>query len=104
MAQWFLYMVRCSNSALYTGITTDVDRRSAEHRSGNSKSAKYIRFSASVKLVYQVRLGSRSLASKAEYWVKKLPKVEKEAIVRGKFSRNRLLRFLEIEPPDPEIE
>jgi len=104
MADWFLYIIRCSNKALYTGITTDVERRTMEHRSGSRKSAKFIRFSASVELVYQVKLGSRSMASKAEYWIKQLSKAEKEAIVQDKLSSSRLMQFLKIAPPDPDTE
>ena len=100
MADWFVYMVRCGNNALYTGITTDVERRTAEHLSGNRRSAKYIRFSTSVELVYQVKLGHRRLAARAEYRIKQLTKADKETIVREAFPGPRLLRFLEIEP-DP---
>ncbi len=94
MADWFVYMVRCRNNALYTGMTTDVERRTAEHRSGRRRSAKYTRFSAAVELVYQVQLEDRSLAARAEYRIKQLTKADKETIVREGFSGRRLLLFL----------
>ena len=94
MADWFVYMIRCRNNALYTGMTTDVDRRTAEHRSGSRRSAKYTRFSAAVKRVYQVKLADRRLAARVEYRIKQLTKADKETIVRERFSGPRLLRFL----------
>jgi putative endonuclease len=98
MADWFVYMIRCSNNALYTGITTDVERRTAEHRSGNRRSAKYTRFSAAVERVYQVKLKDRRLAARVEYRIKQLTKADKETIVQEGFSGPRLLRFLKLEP------
>ena len=104
MADWFVYMVRCSNNALYTGITTDVERRAAEHRARTRKAARYIRFSTSVELAYQVRLGTRSLAARAEYRIKQLAKADKETIAREAYSRRRLLRFLKMTFPEPDTE
>ncbi len=94
MADWFVYMIRCRSNALYTGITTDVEKRTAEHRSGNRRSAKYIRFSAAVERVYQVKLEDRRLAARVEYRIKQLTKADKETIVREAFSGPRLLLFL----------
>jgi len=76
---WFLYLIRCKDGSLYTGITTDVDRRFAEHQSG--KGAKYLRGKTPLTLVFQQKIGSRSAALKAEASIKKLSKVEKEAII-----------------------
>jgi len=44
MNNWFLYLIRCRNGRLYTGITTDVERRFEEHRSGKKKGSKYLRY------------------------------------------------------------
>jgi len=78
---WFVYMIRCMDGSLYTGITTDVARRFAEHQSG--KGAKYLRGRTPLILVFQQDVGSRSAALKAEAAIKKLPRDEKEAIVRS---------------------
>jgi len=78
---WFLYLIRCKDGALYTGITTDVDRRFAEHQSG--KGAKYLRGKAPLTLAFQQKIGSHSAALKAEASIKKLSKAEKEAIINS---------------------
>jgi len=77
--EWFLYMVRCKGGHLYTGITTDVERRFAEHQSG--KGAKYLRGKVPLELVFQQQIGSRSEALKIEALIKKWPKADKEKII-----------------------
>jgi len=67
---------------LYTGITTDVARRFAEHQENNSAGAKYLRGRGPLMLVFQKKLGSRSLALGVESKVKKLPKARKEELIR----------------------
>ena len=84
MTGWFLYMIRCRDGSLYTGITTDVARRFAKHQ-GNT-GAKYLRGRKPLTLVFQKDLGNKSLALAVEIEVKKLPKVRKEEIVKsGKY-------------------
>jgi len=78
-SQWFLYMVRCKGDVLYTGITTDVKRRFAEHQSG--KGAKFLRGKTPLALVFQQEIGSHSDALKLELIVKKWSKAEKENVV-----------------------
>lgn len=80
-AEWYLYMVRCRDGNLYTGIATDIDRRLADHQSG--KGAKYLRGRSPLKLAFKTKIGSRSLALKAEQLIKKLPKCEKERMVES---------------------
>jgi putative endonuclease len=82
MSEWYLYIVRCRNGSLYTGITTDVDRRFAEHRTGSDAGAKYLRGRGPLALVFQKKLGSRKLALSMESKVKKLSKTRKEELVR----------------------
>jgi len=77
---WFLYMLRCRNGNLYTGISTDVARRLAQHESG--KGAKFLRGKGPLELVYQKQIGSRSDALKAESTIKKLTKTEKEKLLQ----------------------
>jgi len=79
ITDWFLYMVRCKNGHIYTGISTDVERRFAEHQAG--KGAKYLRGKGPLKLVYQKKIGSRSEALKAEISMKKMSKSDKEKTI-----------------------
>jgi len=78
---WFLYMIRCKGNMLYTGITTDVERRFKEHISG--KGAKFLRGKAPLDLVYQKEIGSHSDALKEEIRIKKLSKAAKEAMIQN---------------------
>ena len=78
---WYLYIVRCADTALYTGITTDVVRRLAEHREG--KGAKYLRGKGPLQLVFAVEAGSRAQALRMEVKLKRLDRCDKEAIAQG---------------------
>ena len=84
MKYWFLYVIRCKNGRLYTGITTDVERRFAEHTSNDKKGAKYLRGKAPLTLVIKKKIGSKSTALQIEARVKKLSKIKKEMFVVGK--------------------
>ena len=90
MNNWFLYLIRCRNGRLYTGITTDVERRFEEHESGNKKGSKYLRGKTPLKLVMKKRVGNRSMALKVEAKVKKLPKTKKELLVDGKIKMREI--------------
>ena len=81
---WHLYLVRCHDGSLYTGITTNVARRFAEHQGNNGAGAKYLRGRGPLMLVFQKKLGSRSLALGVESKVKKLSKARKEDLMRSK--------------------
>jgi len=83
MTNWYLYIIRTRSGELYTGITTDVKRRFAEHKEGGVKAARYLRGRGPLSLVFSQEVGSRSAASKAEWAVKQLPKEDKEALVTG---------------------
>jgi len=84
MNNWFLYLIRCRNGRLYTGITTDVERRFGEHESGDKKGSKYLRGKTPLTLVLKKRVGDKSVALKIEAKVKKMPKTKKELLVDGK--------------------
>jgi len=84
MNNWFLYLIRCRNGRLYTGITTDVERRFGEHESGDKKGSKYLRGKTPLTLVLKKRVGDKSMALKIEAKVKKMPKTKKELLVDGK--------------------
>lgn len=79
--KWYVYMVRCADNSLYTGIATDVERRLQEHNNSETLGAKYTRARRPVRLVYQEEVSSRSAASKREYAVRKLVKRDKETLV-----------------------
>lgn len=88
---WFLYLIRCRDGHLYTGITTDVDRRLQEHSRG-PRGARFLRGRGPLTLAYQARVGSRGEALRAEYRVKQLRRVQKEALVNGRIELISLLR------------
>jgi len=80
-SEWFLYMVECADGRVYTGITTDVHRRFAEHSEGGIKGAKALRGKGPLKLVFQQQMLNRSTASIAESAIKKLPKKQKLLLI-----------------------
>ena len=92
MFYWYLYLVRCRDGSLYTGITTDVARRFTEHQENRGAGAKYLRGRGPLILVFQKRLGSRSLALGVESKVKKLSKARKEELIRTKKHFNKILK------------
>jgi len=77
---WHLSMLRLPNGMLYTGITTDVARRLAQHQAG--KGAKALRGKGELTLAFHCRVGDRSTALRLEYRVKQLSKIQKERLVR----------------------
>ena len=81
MADWYVYVVRCSDNSLYTGITIDVERRIDEHNNNNRLGAKYTRARRPVTLVYSETLASKSEAAKRESAIKQLTKDEKEQMI-----------------------
>ena len=76
---WYLYILRCGDGSLYTGITTDVPRRLEAHRQG--KGAKYTRGRGPLTLCHAELCGTHSEALKRELAVKALPKGEKERLI-----------------------
>ncbi|MCK5893315.1 MAG: GIY-YIG nuclease family protein [Endozoicomonadaceae bacterium] len=89
MSEWYIYIIRCAKGTLYTGITTDVERRFREHSSGN-KGARYLRGRAPLKLVFHSVLPSRVEALKLEAKIKKLTHPHKEALIAGKVVMDEL--------------
>ena len=75
-----MYMLRCGDGSLYTGITTDVERRVAVHNSG--KGAKYTRSRLPVTVVYQEKLPDKSAALRRELEIKSLTRGEKLKLIR----------------------
>lgn len=79
---WYVYMLRCGDGTLYTGVTDDVERRLAAHRAW--KGAKYTRGRGPLELVYQEQVPDKSAALRREYQIKRLPKQEKEGLIAKK--------------------
>lgn len=78
---WHVYIVRCSDHSLYTGIATDVDARLRQHNAGNG--ARYTRSRLPVVLVYREPAADRSAASKREYAIKQMTAADKRRLVNG---------------------
>ena len=78
---WFVYMLRCADDSLYTGITTDVSRRCDQHNAG--KASRYTRSRLPSRLVYDESVTSRSLALKREAFIKALSRIEKESLIQS---------------------
>ena len=79
--QWYVYILRCSDDTLYTGITDDLTKRIAAHNAG--KGAKYTRGRGPVCLCYQEEAESYSAALRREIRIKRLSRAEKLALIRG---------------------
>ena len=88
---WFVYVLRCGDGTLYTGISTDVERRIREHEGIADKGAKYLKGRAPLSLAFQYAVADRSTASKLEYRIKRLSRDEKEALIGGDFELHKLL-------------
>jgi putative endonuclease len=78
---WFIYLVRNNRNALYTGITTDVERRFCEHQSSGPKAAKALKGKGPLSLEFSYPVENRVVASQLEYRIKKLSKVKKEQLI-----------------------
>jgi len=81
--EYFIYILRCSDDTLYTGITTDIKRRVEEHN-GSVKGAKYTKLRRPVVLVYSENSENRSSASKREYAIKKMSRSSKLELIDAK--------------------
>jgi predicted GIY-YIG superfamily endonuclease len=77
---WFVYLLRCADTSLYTGITKDLNRRFQQHNDGIA--SRYTRSRLPVELVYQEAQASRGSALKREAAIKALPRRKKESLVR----------------------
>lgn len=83
MQPWYVYIIRCSDASLYTGVTTDVERRFAEHKEGGRKGSKYARAKIPIKVVHVEICTSRSEAQKREYVIKQMTRAAKEELIKG---------------------
>ena len=82
---WFVYLVRCADQSLYTGIAKDLDRRLAQHNAG--KASRYTRSRLPVTLAYREKQPSQSVALKRELAIKALTRRQKEALIQSAATR-----------------
>ncbi|KKQ95862.1 MAG: Excinuclease ABC C subunit domain protein [Candidatus Woesebacteria bacterium GW2011_GWB1_43_14] len=80
---YFVYILRTSANTLYIGQTNDLEKRIKEHKNKTAKSAKYIRYFTSFKLVYSEKYKTRKEAMQREIQLKKWPRANKESLVHG---------------------
>lgn len=94
---WHLYIIRCGDDTLYTGITTDVVRRFGEHECGGHRAAKYLRGRGPLRLVAQIEVGDRTKAARLEYCVKALTRSEKERLIDRPILLQTMVEAIEID-------
>lgn len=83
MADWYLYIIRTAGNTLYTGVTTDVARRLAEHRAGGPRCARSLRGRGPLELAFSQAVGNRSRAQTLEWHVKRWSRRRKDELIRG---------------------
>ena len=88
---YYTYMIRCRDNSIYTGITTDLTRRFEEHLNKTNKCAKYTLKHDVEKIECAWESENRVLASKLEYHIKKLKKLEKEVLIKNNRNFKKLL-------------
>lgn len=89
MAQnWTIYILRCSDGSLYTGITTDMERRLHEHNH-SSRAAKYTRVRRPLTLAYQESASSRAAACRREWEIKQLSATQKRRLISAQLDNSR---------------
>jgi len=88
-SEFSLYIVRCADGTLYTGIATDVGKRLAEHEA-SPRGAKYLRGRGPLQIVFSEVVGDRASASQLEYRVKRLSRTQKLALIEGRSALSEL--------------
>lgn len=89
-SDYSVYIVRCADGSLYTGIAIDVARRIGEHERGR-RGARYLRGRGPLKLEFAERVGDRGAATRIEHRLKRLAKPDKERLIAGERSLGNLL-------------
>lgn len=84
---YFVYIIKCKDGSLYTGITTDVKRRFKEHKEG--KGGRYTRAKGVIKVVYTEKHKNRSKASKREAQIKSWRKYQKLGLIKGNYGNQQ---------------
>jgi len=88
--RWFVYILRCADGTLYTGITNDVNRRCERHNAGTG--SRYTRSRLPVRMEYQETQATRGLALKRELAIKAMSRLEKESLIRSVVSARKPFR------------
>ncbi|MDH3812815.1 MAG: GIY-YIG nuclease family protein [Gammaproteobacteria bacterium] len=88
-SEFSLYIVRCADGTLYTGIATDVSKRLAEHED-SPRGAKFLRGKGPLQVVFSEVVGDRASASQLEYRVKRLSRTQKLALIEGRSALSEL--------------
>lgn len=88
---YYTYILRCKDNSLYTGITTDLERRLKEHKEKGEKTAKYTLTHSAVKMEIAWESENRVLSSKLEFNIKKLNKKQKEELIKNPQLLNKFL-------------
>jgi len=86
-AQWWVYLLRCADGTLYTGISTDPDRRLSQHNAGTA--SRYTRARLPVRMLWREAQNGHGEALRREVAIKKLPRSEKEKLISPSRSRKR---------------
>ena len=81
MSTWYVYILRCGDGSLYTGISPDVEARLQAHHAG--KGARYTRGRGPFELVYQEPAGTQDEATRRERAIKRLTRDKKQALIQG---------------------
>lgn len=79
---WYIYLLKCGDNSLYTGITNDIEKRLTSHREG--KGSKYVRSRLPIKLVHQEEYNLKEEASRRELEIKSWPREKKLVLIKGK--------------------
>jgi putative endonuclease len=77
---WYVYIVRCSDDSLYTGVARDLQQRIRQHNEGQ-RGARYTRGRRPVELVYREKAANRSAAQQREYRIKQLSRAQKRLLI-----------------------
>lgn len=95
-AGWWLYLLDC-DGRLYTGISTDPDRRYQEHLAGGPKGARFTRAAKHLSLLWKIQIGDHSLALKAEHRLRRLPRARKLKVIAETPEQADLLQLLNLQ-------
>ncbi|MBM7071722.1 GIY-YIG nuclease family protein [Shewanella sp. 202IG2-18] len=78
---WWVYIIQTHKGLLYTGCTTDIERRFREHQSGGTKAAKFLKGKGPLELRYREQVNDKSTALKREIEIKKMPRSKKLTLI-----------------------
>lgn len=86
MKNWFVYIAKCKNNSLYTGITTNIKRRELEHNTNNKSGAKSLRSKRPIKIIYKEMFHNQTEAAKRERAIKNWKREYKLKLIEKKIT------------------